>query len=485
MSLRKSAFAGILLLFFALTACGDATPTFAPERVIAVNTAFVDTGSIVTELSYAGRVRASENIAITSRLPGGMVAEVFADVGDFIETGDVLFTLDPVDLQVNVDALTAQLAAIEASVNAATTGVRLAGGGSVMQSQILQASGAVTQAEAALAHALFNLKQALIGIEQSELGVQQAQMAYGNARQHFNDTVVLFEANIVSLAQMEQVETAYTNAGLGLEQIRAMLEQARNSYAMATVAFEQAQAGHLLAQQSYQLISGEMPAENQQQAQDMLAQATAQRDSVLVNLEAARERLSDATVRSPISGTISSRNVEPHTMMAPGMPHFTFISADTVLVNVEVTGIIINQIKVGQQVSLFIRDAALIPFSGTVTTVSPAANERTATFPVRITVNNEDGIIRPGMFAEVFFVQGRADESIVVVRDAVLVEDGRPVVYLAVGERAVRREVETGLDNGREIEITYGLSVGDELIVMGQTFVTDGSPILVAKRGAE
>jgi len=457
-----------LTVLLGLSACTDGGQAeVAPERVIAVNTAVVGIGSISSELSFAGQVRAAEHLAVMSRVPG-MVDEVFVDTGDFVNAGDVLFTMDAVDLRNNINSLAAQLETAEAAVNAARTGVNLAGG-SAVQTQILQASGGVAQAETAVAQSETN-------VEQAALGLSHAQNTYDTARQSHDDTAALFAAGVATRMQMDQAEMGLSNAQIALE-------QATNNHSIAQLGLSQAQTGLQQARQSYSIISADVPAENIRRAQDGLAQAIAQRDSLLVNLQAAQERMDDAAIRSPISGVIGSRGVEPNTMLGQGMAPFTVVSADTVRVSVEVTEVIINSIEVGQEAAVRISAASDEPFTGTVSTVSPAANEMTSTFTVEISVDNRDGRIRPGMFAEIYFTRERADNAIVVPRAAVMIEDGETVVYLAIGANALRRMVETGIDNGAEIEILSGLYPGEPLIVTGQTFVTDGVAILIVESG--
>jgi len=474
-----------LVAILSLGACANgeaATPTIAPERIIPVNIAPVGTGNIQSELSYVGIVRPAEHIAIMSRLMG-MVDEVFVDTGDFVNQGDVLFTMDPIDLQNNINSLEAQLAAAETAVTAARTGVAQAGGSAVQQ-QILQASGGITQAETGIAQAEAALAQAQTNVEQAALGLSQAQNAYNTARQNYNDTYALFSAGVATRMQMDQAEMGLSNARIGLEQATNNHNIAEIGISQAQTSHQQALQSHQQALQSHQLVSGSMPAENRRRAQDGLSQAIAQRNSLLVNLEAARERIDDAAITSPISGVIASRNIEPSTMLGQQAPPFTIISAETVQVSVDVTEVIINSIEVGQEVAVQINAASATPFFGYVTVVSPAANEITSTFAIEVSLDNRDGIIRPGMFAEVYFIRERSQNAIIVPRSAVLVEDGETVVYLAQNNRAERRPVVTGIDSGAEIEIIEGLNRGDPLIVTGQTLVTDGVALYIVE-GAE
>ncbi|MCL1999257.1 MAG: efflux RND transporter periplasmic adaptor subunit [Turicibacter sp.] len=480
-------------LILPIAACTTAVSgdTDVPEREVPVNVATVATGSIRSELSFAGQVRAADNIIITSRVQG-MVDEVFVNVGDFIHVNDPLFTMDAVDLQNNVNSLQAQLTAAETAVTAARTGVTQAGGAGIQQ-QILQASGGVAQAEGGVAQALTAIAQsetavaqAQANIEQSTLALAQAQNAHDMAAQSHSDTESLFAAGVATRTQLDQAETGLTNAQIALEQANnnyhithLALEQAQTSLAQAESSHAQAETALAQAISTYNIVSGAMPTETVQRAQDGLSQAIAQRDSIAVNLAAARERLDDVVVRSPISGVIGSRNVEPQTMLLQNPPPFTVVSAEAVLVNVEVTQIVINSIEPGQEVMVSIRAAAAEQFLGTVSSVSPAANEMTSTFTVEVAVDNSSGLVRPGMFAEVFFIRDYSPNTVIVPRGAVLAEDGESVVYLAVDNRAVRRVVTTGIDSGVEIEIVEGIAAGDLLIVTGQTLVTDGVSILI------
>ena len=437
------------------------------ERLIAVNTAPVKTGDIRTELSFTGQVRAQSQIAVMSRVQG-MVDEVKVNVGDFVNAGDVLFTMDEVDLLTNIRALSAQLDTADAAVNAARTGVALAGG-SAVQAQVLQAQTALIQAQA-------GVEQAELGVQQRLLAVQQAQVANQEAQINLENMTLLLEHGDIAQAQFDQAQSAAVNTGI-------MLEQAQSAYVMAQVSLEQANSGVTQATESHRIVSQNVASESVRRAQDGLAQAQAQRESLAVNLEAAQERLNDASVVAPISGIISTRGVEPRAMMLPNVAPFTIVSIDTVLVHVNVTETIVNRIENGQTVNVNISAASGEAFSGEVVTVSPAADQMTQTFSVEIKIDNSAGMLRPGMFAEAFFVRDEASDTIVIPRGAVLLEENQTIVYVAVENQAVRREVTLGIDSGAEVEIISGLEVGEELIIRGQTFVRDGSPIQINDDG--
>jgi len=122
--------------------------------------------------------------------------------------------------------------------------------------------------------------------------------------------------------------------------------------------------------------------------------------------------------------------------------------------------------------------AASLELKGKIDTLSVAANTQ-GQYSLRINLDNKDGLLKPGMFASVTLKTATKDDVVVVPTDAVVFHGGRYVVYTADGNKAVEKEVETGLDNGQETEITSGLQEGDILIIKGQHFIKDGSEIKI------
>lgn len=463
---------GVLSSTFFLTACGADIETETPARMVPVNTQLVSTGDIATQVSFAGQVHPQDNLSVMGRIPGGMVDEVFFNVGDFVNAGDPLFTMDLVDINNQIANLSAQLQTAEAAVRAAQTGVGVATGGGGVQQQQIQAASSVNQAQTAVTNATIAIEQSEANVNQARLSLDQAQNGYNTASQNLLDSRTLFDAGAMSRMQLDQAETVAENARIGLE-------QAINGYNIATNALTQARTGLSTAEQSladaqssYQIITQTLPSDNQAQAQGGLEQAMAQRNAVQVQLNVATSSLADATVRSPISGVVSARNVEPRTMLTGGAP-FTIVSENAVSITTEVTQSVVNMVHPGDTVSVAIPAAGDTDFIGQVITVSPGTGGN-RTFTVEVNVDNPQGLIRPGMFAQVYFTTQARQNAVVIPRQAVLTQGAETVVYLATNGTASRQAVQTGLDTGLEVEITAGLMPGDELIVTGQNFVNHG-----------
>ena len=94
-------------------------------------------------------------------------------------------------------------------------------------------------------------------------------------------------------------------------------------------------------------------------------------------------------------------------------------------------------------------------------------------------LDNPDGLLKSGMFAEVVFTGDRSENTVILPRSAVLSDTQGDYVFVENSGTVRRADVETGIDNGNEIEITSGLSEGDRVVVKGQEYLSDGTSVTV------
>jgi len=96
--------------------------------------------------------------------------------------------------------------------------------------------------------------------------------------------------------------------------------------------------------------------------------------------------------------------------------------------------------------------------------------------------NDADKFAEKLRIARAFSVPGNCDYSIIGMETTIIQEiEGKKFVFAAEDDKAVEREVTTGLDTGAYIEIKSGLSQGDKVIVKGQDYISDGSKIKVVR----
>ncbi len=89
------------------------------------------------------------------------------------------------------------------------------------------------------------------------------------------------------------------------------------------------------------------------------------------------------------------------------------------------------------------------------------------------------GKLRPGMFADVFVETDRRSAVLVIPKAALTLDSIGDTVFVAAAGKAQRREIELGFSEGDSVQVVAGLSEDDEVVVVGQDGLSDGTPIQV------
>ncbi|MPM70748.1 Multidrug resistance protein MdtA [bioreactor metagenome] len=110
------------------------------------------------------------------------------------------------------------------------------------------------------------------------------------------------------------------------------------------------------------------------------------------------------------------------------------------------------------------------------------ADSNTRTFTVKINVKNPDGLLKPGMIANVTIHTG-SQRAVLIPLDSVLQRaDGSVVfVYDSVNKTVKRKVITTGEICGSSIEILSGLEFGEQIVTEGQFLLYDGDVVLLAE----
>jgi len=333
---------------------------------------------------------------------------------------------------------------------------------------------AYTQAQKGYEQAQKTSEQAQKGYEQAQKSYEQAQKSYEQAQKGYEQAQKAYEQTQNGLEKSQQ---AY-------EQTQNALEQAQNSKSQAEIGIKQAETAYNQAKDNHDIYVNKTTGENRETAQDGVNSAVASRESVQTQIDILQSTLKDTSVKAPISGVITTKNISKTNMVSAQSAPFVIVDMSKVTVDVNVSEKIINIIKQGDVVDVTIPTIGDTDMKGVVKTITPSADQ-TNTYPVKIEINNANGIIKPGMFAEIHFVESVKFDTIVVPRNTVLESAESKYVYVLENNKAVKRDVETGIDNGDEIEIVSGVSFGEAIIVKGQSYVNDGEEVNVVGSGSD
>lgn len=195
----------------------------------------------------------------------------------------------------------------------------------------------------------------------------------------------------------------------------------------------------------------------------------------------AKKRLADTRLDAPISGIIARRAVEVGTTVAPGQPALTIVDLDPVRVRVGVPEADVGHVAIGAASTVRI-PALDTTFVGRVTLIGVSADPSTRSYTVEISVPNPARRLRAGMVAEATIESKETRPALMVPASAVLHDggvNGATIVYLldSDGARVHARRVAAGTARGDSLELTSGITAGDQVIVAGQQRLRDGASV--------
>lgn len=404
---------------------------------VQVEDAKVDT--IFQQTVLSGSIISDKNIDVAPKI-SGKVESINLKVGQEVSEGEVLFTLDKKDIQNKVDQAKAGIESASAALDAAKAGESISNKG------IESAKVGLNTAKAALNTAKANYN---LNYEKIE-----------NAKTNFERVKKLYEEGIVSKAEYEQAKLGASDSSI--EVLKAQLNQAQASYSQALKSFEQTQTGTA-------------------QSKASIKQAQAGYNQAQVSYNQAVKALDDASVKSPVSGVISSVNIETGEMASNMQPSLTIVSMNKVYVKIDVTENLVNKIKKREELEISLPSIEKGEYKGKVYSISPTANAKTQLYTVCIELNNKNYVLKPGMFASVKVNTNVKKNVIVVKSEAIVQKNEKYIVYVVNGKKALEKEVTVGIDNGEYAEIIKGLNKNDKVIVKGQNYVENNSVVKIVR----
>lgn len=267
---------------------------------------------------------------------------------------------------------------------------------------------------------------------------------------------------------------------------RATLAQAEAQLAQAKAQLGQAQSD--LERSEKLAESGAVSVEELERNRTSLASAQASVAAAEAGVEAARLDLSFTRVTAPIDGRVSARNVDPGNLVAGGNSagdilttivrdeelYFTFNVSEADYLRYMRT----EQAEGAVKAEARLQDEATFTRPGEVIFADNRMGDTTGSIRVRALVENDDGLIRPGMTGEVR-INGSAPYAALMVPQGAVQTDGTRRTLFLVNER---NEVEVvpvqlGPLSGNMQVITGGIEASDRVIVNGLLRARPGATV--------
>lgn len=290
--------------------------------------------------------------------------------------------------------------------------------------------------------------QALASLDLSTFhsNYELAELSYRNAQQSYADQSVILDQ------QVAQAEKHYSDT----QALFAIGAASQMEVDNAKLTMDQAKAGRTSALAQLEIAM--------KSAQSNMNQIT----DTLKNVGG------DGVIRAPIAGTVLSLSMAKDSYVSPGAPVAVLNSTIDMKVSIAVSESIISKLKVGDEALIRV-GAVDLECTGAIREVAGSANPATRLYPVSISIpENTQGLLG-GMFADVVLFTDTREDAVVVPTEAILMgPQGQYVVTLDNQQTAKLQLVETGLIGDSVTEITSGLSGGETLVVVGQSYLAEG-----------
>ena len=378
------------------------------EKEIEVSTSTVVKGNMQEFVEELGTVKIKNHEAIYSPVTG-KITDVFMDVGQMVEAGNVLVKLDDDIIGRQISELNAQRSAIAAQYN--------------------QAKEPVDEKS----------------IEIMEIGIRDIENRVKTAEENAERNKMLFQLGAIS---NEEYQTSIRN--LDLE--KSSLEKA----VLDLEVFKKPISSNLLAQYTAQLK---------------------QIDIQKANLNATSK---DFSIRSNTSGTVLQKMAEVGSFVHAGDHLMDIGNLEELYIESEILVGDINKIKEGQEVLISNDDLEIIDLKGTVTKIHPIAHSKVSDLGVeqkRVRIEIEmDSILnlKAGYDLDLKIILKEKDNTLLIPENAVFDMDNKKYVFVNQENIALLKEIKTGLESERNIEVLSGLKEGDLVILSPDNTVEEG-----------
>lgn len=345
---------------------------------------------------------------------GGRVSEVFVDIGDDVKEGDVLIRLDGEQLSRQIAELDAQRTAILAQYNEA--------------------------------------KKPLDDktIEKLKLDITEIEKRIKTAEETVNDKKVLVEAGAIS---NEEYEMAVRN-----------LETENSNLAKLKLDLE--------------LLSKPVSA-------NIIAQYEAQLKQLDIKREDLVKTGEDFTITASIDGKVLQKSVEKGSYLQPGVFIMEIGNVEDLYIESDILVGDIANVKEGNEVRISNKDIGLIDLEGVVKKIHPYAFSKVSDLGVEqkrvkvdIEMKNVAVELRPGYVIDIKIITDSKKDVLLIPENAVFKMNDGQFVFVDENDKAILKEIKTGIESQRLIEVNSGLNKGEVVILSPDENIEEGTKII-------
>ena len=206
---------------------------------------------------------------------------------------------------------------------------------------------------------------------------------------------------------------------------------------------------------------------------------TLQYNDALSQVNQIRKKIQDAHIKAPISGMVSTKDVEEGVFANAGMQIATLVDITKVKVRVNLAEREAYQVTLGQSVKIMSDVFPGHAFSGVLSFISPQADDA-HNYMAEIRLDNHSKfLLRSGTFVTVYFPIPAPQNVLVVSQDALVGGNENAFAYVVQHDRVRLKSIETGREVKGLVEVIGGLEAGDKVVISGQINLADSTRVRI------
>lgn len=349
-----------ILLFLQIHSLAEAArPGGRRNRVLPVQVQEASVSRIGRGVKANGTIYPQSEVKLMSRAEG-QVVEVRVREGDQVLKEQVLAVLDSTLHRIQLALAESELAAVRAKLKKLKAGYR--------PQEIAAAEAGVAQARASL--------------KRSEAELTSAEARYKEAETNANALEAMFKRGVISRQEWVKVTSTAMQARADIAERRARLSEDHARIRAAEEELKLKRLGNRI--------------------EDIEA-AKAEEQKALQNVRLLWAQLDYYQIRSPISGVVTQRIMEPGDLAVNRAHMFTLVHIQNLRVRVQVSELDLPLLRKDQAAEIKLDAYRDRVFKGKLTQIFPQVDPRSRQVTVEVALKNPDGLLRPGLLARVRF----------------------------------------------------------------------------------
>jgi HlyD family secretion protein len=425
-----------------------------------LQTSVLARGTLSASIGATGTIQARQQASIGFSI-SGRVGTVHIQLGDQVNSGQVLIELDPAYYPQQVISAQADLINAQKSLDNLQTS----------QTALAQAELNLANAKKALDTAQTDYDKALQNYNEGWL--KECQVRVDQTYSDWQDYSTHNDGSFKAMVELQRRWQAYQNALQELKKAQRYhdlgvgtsggTEEAKKQMDIAKGKLDLAQAQYDDALAAYNRLKDGVPAEDLQAAQ--------------AQVDSAQATLDQVKIKAPFSGTILAVNVVQGDMVGPGTLVVVIADLSELHVDVPVAEVDYNRLTAGQSAQLVLDAIPDTTYHGKVTQIGLNASTSggSVSYPIRVVVSDADKNMLPGMTVAVEIEVSHLNNVLLVPNRALRNVNGSLVVFVLRNGVQKPVTVELGTNNDTMSVVTKGdLKEGDVIVLNPSTSLTGG-----------